>query len=122
LHFGFILVIFATKEIIMAQTAFTVRMDSDTKKRFDELCKDFGMSANTAFNVFARTVVKQERIPFEVESQKEIEQRELSRRLESVVNELRTEALNNGVSDMSLDEINAIIKETREQMKKEGKR
>lgn len=106
----------------MAQTAFTVRMDSDTKKRFDELCKDFGMSANTAFNVFARTVVKQERIPFEVESKKEIEHRELSRRLESVVNELRAEALNNGVSDMSLDEINAIIKETREQMKKEGKR
>ena len=105
----------------MAQTAFTVRMDSDTKNRLDELCKDFGMSANTAFNVFARTVVKQERIPFEVESQKEIEQRELSRRLESVVNELRAEALNNGVSDMSLDEINAIIKETREQMKKEGR-
>ena len=104
----------------MAQTAFTVRMDSDTKKRFDELCKDFGMSANTAFNVFARAVVKQERIPFEVESQKE--QRELSRRLESVVNELRAEAVKNGVSDMSLDEINAIIKETRQQMKKEGRR
>ena len=102
----------------MAQTAFTVRMDADTKKRFDELCKDFGMSANTAFNVFARAVVKQERIPFEVESPKEIE----SRRLESVINELRAEALKNGVSDMSLDEINAIIKETREQMKKEGRR
>ena len=28
------------------------------KKRFDELCKDFGMSANTAFNMFARTVIK----------------------------------------------------------------
>ena len=122
LHFGFILVIFATKLIVMAQTAFTVRMDSDTKKRFDELCKDFGMSANTAFNVFARTVVKQERIPFELESQKEIEQKELSRRLGSVIDELRAEALKNGVSDMSLDEINSIIKETRDQMKKEGKR
>ena len=80
------------------------------------------MSANTAFNVFARTVVKQERIPFEVESQKEIEQKELSRRLGIVVDELRAEAIKNGVSDMSLDEINAIIKETREQMKMEGKR
>ena len=106
----------------MSQTAFTVRMDSDTKKRFDELCKDFGMSTNTAINVFARAVVKQERIPFDVESQKEIEQRELSRRLESVVNQLRAEAIKNGVSDMSLDEINAVIKETREQMKKEGRR
>ena len=106
----------------MAQTAFTVRMDSDTKKRFDELCKDFGMSSNTALNIFARTVVKQERIPFEVESQREIEQREISRRFGQVVDEIRAEALKNGVSDLSLEEINAIIKETRAQMKIEGKR
>ena len=106
----------------MAQTAFTVRMDSDTKKRFDELCKDFGMSTNTALNVFARTVVKQERIPFEVESQKEFEQRETSRRLGEVVDQLRAEAKKNGVADMSLEEINEIIKETRNQRKMEEKR
>lgn len=110
------------KDNTMAQTAFTVRMDSDTKKRFDEICKDFGMSSNTALNVFARTVVKQERIPFEVETQKEFEQRELSRRFGEVVNDIREEAIKNGVSDMSLEEINAIIKETRDQMRKEGKR
>ena len=50
----------------MAQTAFTVRMDADVKKRFDELCKDFGMSSNTAFNMFARAVIKSERIPFSI--------------------------------------------------------
>ena len=55
----------------MGQTAFTVRMDSDVKKQFDELCKDFGMSSNTAFNVFARAVIKKQRIPFEVESERE---------------------------------------------------
>ena len=106
----------------MAQTAFTVRMDSDTKKRFDELCKDFGMSTNTALNVFARTVVKQERIPFEVESQKEFEQRETSRRFGEVVDQLRAEAKKNGVADMSLEEINEIIKEARNQRKMEEKR
>jgi hypothetical protein len=26
--------------VIMSQTAFTVRMDADVKKRFDDLCKD----------------------------------------------------------------------------------
>ena len=106
----------------MAQTAFTVRMDSETKKRFDELCKDFGMSANTALNLFARTVVKQERIPCDVESEREIRQKELSRRFGEVVDELRAEALRNGVSDMTLEEINSIIKETRAQMKKEEKK
>ena len=108
--------------IAMAQTAFTVRMDSDTKKRFDELCKDFGMSANTAFNVFARTVVKQERIPFEVESERELEQQRANQRFGELIDEIRAEAQKNGAADMSLDEINAIIKETREQMRKEGKR
>lgn len=56
------------KRTIMVQTAFTIRMDTDIKKIFDELCKEFGMSANTAFNIFARAFIKQERIPFDVES------------------------------------------------------
>ena len=106
----------------MAQTAFTVRMEADTKKRFDELCKDFGMSANTAFNVFARTVVKQQRIPFEVESQQETEQREAARRFGELMDEIRSDAQRRGVPDMSLEEINDIIRETRDQMRKDGKR
>lgn len=106
----------------MAQTAFTVRMDSETKKRFDEICRDFGMSSNTALNVFARTVVKQERIPFEVESQREIERKAAAQEFGRVMEELRTKVQEQGIPEMSLDEINAIIKETREQMRKEGKR
>lgn len=106
----------------MAQTAFTVRMDSETKKRFDELCKDFGMSANTAFNIFARTVVKQEKIPFEVESEKERQEREGARKLGLALMELREDAQRRGLPEMSLEEINSIIKETRAQMKKEEKK
>ena len=102
----------------MAQTAFTVRMDSDTKKRFDELCKDFGMSANTAFNVFARTVVKQQRIPFEVESERERQKREGARKLGQALMDLREDVQRRGVPEMSLDEINAFIKEVRADMKR----
>ena len=106
----------------MAQTAFTVRMETDTKKRFDELCKDFGMSANTAFNIFARTVIKQRRIPFEVESEQEIQQKDAARRFGELVDEIRSDAQRRGVTEMSLEEINEIIRETREQMRKDGKR
>lgn len=106
----------------MAQTAFTVRMETDTKKRFDELCKDFGMSANTAFNIFARTVVKQRRIPFEVESEQEVEKKEAASRFGELLDELRADAQRRGVKEMSLEEINDIIRETREQMRKEDKR
>ncbi len=99
----------------MAQTAFTVRMDSDTKKRFDEICKDFGMSSNTALNVFARTVVKQERIPFEVESQRVTENKEAAREFGDALEKLRAKVQAQGIPEMTLDEINALIKEVRDE-------
>ena len=50
----------------MAQATFSVRMDEALKRQFDGLCADFGMNASTAINVFARAVVKQRKIPFEI--------------------------------------------------------
>ena len=50
----------------MPQVSMTVRMDSKLKAMFDELCAQFGMSANTAMNVFAKAVVRTRSIPFEL--------------------------------------------------------
>ena len=50
----------------MAQATFSVRMDDNLKKEFDRLCSDFGMSMSTAINVFARAVVRERKIPFEI--------------------------------------------------------
>lgn len=50
----------------MAQTNINIRMDSDLKKQFDLLCSELGLTMTTAFNVFARTMVRQQRIPFDV--------------------------------------------------------
>ena len=50
----------------MASTVFTIRMDSETKRKFDSLVNSFGLTANAAFNMFAAQVVREERIPFEV--------------------------------------------------------
>lgn len=52
----------------MPQVATTVRLDSNLKKEFDNLCTQFGMSSNAAFTVFARSVVQRKRIPFEIVS------------------------------------------------------
>lgn len=95
----------------MGQTAFTVRMDTEVKKKFDELCKDFGMSANTAFNMFARAVIKQERIPFNVESEN---QAKLQRAWEAI-ERMRASAIANGIADMSMEEIDEEIRLTREE-------
>ncbi len=52
----------------MAQSAVTVRIDSDIKSQFDELCNQFGMSVNTAFNIFVKAVVRSRSIPFTIRS------------------------------------------------------
>ena len=55
----------------MSQSAYTIRLDSDLKKRFDTLCEGFGMSASTAFNIFVRTFVSKREIPFRIEMSEE---------------------------------------------------
>ena len=50
----------------MAQSAVTVRIDSDLKMQFDALCEQFGMSANTAFNIFVKAVIRSRSIPFAI--------------------------------------------------------
>ena len=50
----------------MAQVSMTVRMDSQLKKQFNELCNEIGMSVNTAINIFANAVVRTRSIPFKV--------------------------------------------------------
>ena len=50
----------------MANTNINIRMDSDLKKQFEAFCADMGMSMSTAFNIFAKKVVREYRIPFEI--------------------------------------------------------
>ena len=52
----------------MAQTNINIRMDEELKRQFDSFCTDVGMSMSTAFCIFAKTVVRQHRIPFEISS------------------------------------------------------
>ncbi|MBQ7916100.1 MAG: type II toxin-antitoxin system RelB/DinJ family antitoxin [Firmicutes bacterium] len=48
----------------MAQTSVSIRIDEDLKKQFDAFCNDVGMTMTTAFCIFAKTVVREQRIPF----------------------------------------------------------
>lgn len=50
----------------MAQTNVSIRMDEDLKKQFDKFCIEAGMTMTTAVCIFAKTVVRQQRIPFEI--------------------------------------------------------
>ena len=54
--------------IIMAQTNLNIRMDENLKKQFDAFCSDVGMSMTTAICIFAKAVVREHRIPFEIKT------------------------------------------------------
>lgn len=91
----------------MAQATFSVRMDEDLKRQFDGLCVEFGMNATTAINVFARAVVRERRIPFEITSSRPQVDREGALR---TFEALREQARQSGAADMPLDEINEEIR------------
>ena len=91
----------------MAQVSMTVRMDSQLKQMFDSLCAQFGMSANTAMNVFAKAVVQRRCIPFEIRANDE------SVDDLAAFREIRKMAENWQLPDLTLDEINEEIKLSR---------
>jgi addiction module RelB/DinJ family antitoxin len=93
----------------MAQATFSVRMDEGLKRQFDALCADFGMNATTAFNIFARAVVRERRIPFEIQASSEVTRASGAEAFRA----LRAEAQKNGVQDLTLEEINEEIRQAR---------
>jgi len=50
----------------MSQTNVNIRMDENVKRQFDAICSELGLNMSTAFNMFAKTVVRQNKIPFEL--------------------------------------------------------
>ena len=95
------------KLLIMAQTTMTFRVDEKLKKDFDRLCDEFGLSNTAALTVFMKTMVREQRIPFEIRTETEA----LVRAKGLVAFErLREEARQNGLTDMTLEEINEEIR------------
>ncbi len=90
----------------MGQTAVTIRLDSDTKQQLDVLCQEFGMSVNTAFNIFARSGVRNRRIPFEIQADSKAE---TVRRAREAILRMRKISETDGNAEMSLDDINSEI-------------
>lgn len=93
----------------MAQLAVTVRLDPEMKSQFDALCEQFGMSANTAFNIFVKAVVRSRSIPFAIKASPTA--------LELFVQQ-RIMAEKSREPELSLDEINEEIRAAREELRK----
>ena len=91
----------------------TVRLDKQQKAIFDELCEQFGMSVNTAINIFVRAVIRTRRIPFAITAETD---NDIRTKALNAFSEIRREAEANPEDEMSLEEINAEIDGARQSM------
>ena len=88
----------------------SIRVDSNLKQRFDTLCDEFGLSTTAALMLFIKAVVRECRIPFEVKTDTIEESR---KKALLAFESMREDAAAAGIQDLSLDEINEIIREVR---------
>ena len=44
----------------------TIRIDNSDKQEFARICEKIGLTVSTAFNVFVKSVIREEKIPFEL--------------------------------------------------------
>lgn len=91
----------------MAQTSMTVRLDNEQKALFDDLCNQFGMSANTAINIFVRAVIRSKSIPFQIT----VDENNVRNNAMNAFQRMRKDATSH--QELTLDEINAEISKVR---------
>lgn len=71
----------------MATTSITIRIDEKLKKQAELLFEDMGLNMTTAITMFAKAVVRQNKIPFEISADpfySESNIRELERRIADI--------------------------------------
>lgn len=55
---------------LMASTNINIRIDAELKQQFEKLCSEMGITMTTAFTIFAKQTVRENRIPFEIKGNK----------------------------------------------------
>jgi len=70
----------------MSTTSVTVRMDIDLKKQAEALFDDMGLTMTTAITLFAKAVVRQNKIPFEITADPFYNESNMVRLRESIAN------------------------------------
>ena len=90
----------------------TVRVDDQLKSNFDLLCDMFGLSNSAALNLFMKAVVRERKIPFEIKAESD---EEAGIRGWEAFQRMRESVKSADVADMTLDDINKLIKEARDE-------
>ena len=53
----------------LESVSFLLPIDAELKRQFEQFCDDVGISMSAAFTLFAKKVVREQRIPFEISAE-----------------------------------------------------
>ena len=94
----------------MAQTNISIRIDEDVKRDAEAVFSKLGLTLSAATGIFYRQAVRTQSIPFQLTA---VESKDGGFLLREALKEAQAQAIINGTSEMTLDEINDIISEIR---------
>jgi len=90
----------------------TVRMDKETKRKFDIFCENVGINITTAFNMFVKATLRTRELPFAVTDVEETEAIIMAKNredLRAAFKAAQEQSVINGTDKITMDEINAEI-------------
>ena len=56
----------------MSTVSVNLRMDSEIKNQLEDFCKDVGLSMSAVFTIYAKKIIAENKIPFEITGSKDI--------------------------------------------------
>jgi len=66
INFAFLYILILRGVVDMAQTTLNVRIDEDVKNGLERFCHEVGLNISVAVNMFAKAVIREQRLPFDV--------------------------------------------------------
>lgn len=109
-----ILYIFVKNFTPMNSSTISITVDPNLKNRFAALCHNRGISISSAMNMFMKKVVRDNILPFNIEEETIDTTRENAR---NALKEMRRIVACSDKPEMSLDEINRLINDVRNDAK-----
>ena len=98
-------------------TNLSIRINRDLKNEADQIFVEMGMNLTTAITIFIRQAVRQRKIPFEIALDTNHNRNISLADAQAAAERIWDNAERNGTADMSLDEINDVIKAARAERK-----
>ena len=99
----------------MANVNYTLRVDEIDKNNAEQVFKNLGMSFATGINIYLKIVARQQRIPFNMDLNDTTSKKQARERFKDAFEKAQLESLLNGTDNMTMDEINDIIADCRQE-------